>query len=336
MKKIIELFFLCCAMANSITVLAQQSDLRFRSDKKFKIVQFTDIHWVPGNPASEDAYACMNAVLDAEKPDLVVYTGDLVYGKPAAEALQRCLKPVVDRKIPFAVTWGNHDDEQDLNRQALFDEIKDLPGNCTARTEGLTGVTNYILPLKSSAGNTTSFLLYVFDSNAYTQLPNAKGYAGIQPDQVQWYIEKSKAYSKANGGTPYPAMAFFHIPFPEYNEAAQNENTSLTGTRKERACSSSLNYGLFASMLQCGDVMATFVGHDHINDYAANWKNILLCYGRFTGGDTVYCNIPGGNGARVIELMEGVRSFTTWIRLHDGKVIHRINYPEDYAPYKSK
>ncbi|WP_373804028.1 metallophosphoesterase, partial [Bacteroides heparinolyticus] len=88
MKKIIELFFLCCVMANSITVLAQQPDLRFRSDKKFKIVQFTDIHWVPGNPASEDAYACMNAVLDAEKPDLVVYTGDLVYGKPAAEALQ--------------------------------------------------------------------------------------------------------------------------------------------------------------------------------------------------------------------------------------------------------
>lgn len=29
--------------------------LRFNPNKKFKIVQFTDIHWVPGNPASEEA-----------------------------------------------------------------------------------------------------------------------------------------------------------------------------------------------------------------------------------------------------------------------------------------
>ena len=61
--------------------------------------------------------------------------------------------------------------------------------------------------------------------------------------------------------------------------------------------------------------MATFVGHDHVNDYVVDWKGILLCYGRFTGGNTVYHDIPGGNGARVIELTQGVRSFKTWERL---------------------
>ena len=83
-------------------------------------------------------------------------------------------------------------------------------------------------------------------------------------------------------------------------------------------------------MLNCGDVMGTFVGHDHVNDYAVCWKGIMLCYGRFTGSKNTYYDIPGGNGARVIELTEGERGFKSWIRLHDGKVINGIAYPEDF------
>ena len=51
-------------------------------------------------------------------------------------------------------------------------------------------------------------------------------------------------------------MAFFHIPFPEYNQAAQNENALLIGTRKEKACAPAINTGLYAAMLNAGDVMA--------------------------------------------------------------------------------
>ena len=92
--------------------------------KKFKIVQFTDIHWVPGNPASEEAAKRMNEVLDAEKPDLVIYTGDLIFAKPAAEGLNKALEPAIIPPHPFAVTWGNHDDEQDMNRKELSDYIE--------------------------------------------------------------------------------------------------------------------------------------------------------------------------------------------------------------------
>ena len=79
-----------------------------------------------------------------------------------------------------------------------------------------------------------------------------------------------------------------------------------------------------------GHKFATFVGHDHVNDYVVDWKGILLCYGRFTGGNTVYHDIPGGNGARVIELTQGVRSFKTWERLEGGKIINEVNYPSDF------
>lgn len=111
MKKIIMAATLLCMGIFGM----QAQTLKFNSNKKFKIVQFTDIHWVPGNPASEEAAKRMNEVLDAEKPDLVIYTGDLIFAKPAAEGLNKALEPAISRHIPFAVTWGNHDDEQDMN-----------------------------------------------------------------------------------------------------------------------------------------------------------------------------------------------------------------------------
>lgn len=57
---------------------------------------------------------------------------------------------------------------------------------------------------------------------------------------------------------------------------------------------------------------------------------MLLGYGRYTGGNTVYNNIAGGNGARVIELHEGQRSFRSWIRLKDAQVINSFTYPDDF------
>lgn len=87
MKKIIMAATLLCMGIFGM----QAQTLKFNSNKKFKIVQFTDIHWVPGNPASEEAAKRMNEVLDAEKPDLVIYTGDLIFAKPAAEGLNKHL-----------------------------------------------------------------------------------------------------------------------------------------------------------------------------------------------------------------------------------------------------
>lgn len=46
--------------------------LKFNPDKKFKIVQFTDLHVKWQDPRSDIAFERMNQVLDDEKPDLVI------------------------------------------------------------------------------------------------------------------------------------------------------------------------------------------------------------------------------------------------------------------------
>ena len=308
---------------------ATAQELRFNSNHKFKIVQFTDVHWIYDDPKSEEAAERMREVLDAERPDLVVYTGDIIFAKPAAPALQRALEPAIERGIPFAVTWGNHDDEQDMTRAELSAYIKDMKGNLTLHTEGISGQTNYTLSVKSSDGRRDAAVLYIFDSHSYSKIERVKGYDWIKHDQVAWYIEQSKAFTAKNGGAPLPALAFMHIPLPEMRDMTQNQNIYMVGTRKEMVCAPEINTGLATAMLSAGDVMGLFVGHDHVNDYVVDWYGILMGYGRFTGGKTVYHDIPQGNGARVIELIEGSRDIHTWIRIKDGKVINEVNFPAD-------
>ena len=102
----------------------------------------------------------------------------------------------------------------------------------------------------------------------------------------------------------------------------------LVGTRMEKACAPALNSGMFAAMKEQKDIVGIFVGHDHDNDYVVDWKGILLGYGRYTGGNTVYNDLP--NGARVIEMTEGRHGVRTWVRVKGGRVINPVDYPEDF------
>lgn len=53
--------------------------LTFQKDGTFKIVQFTDLHWKDGRPEDIRTRKLMNTVVQAEQPDLVVFTGDVIY-----------------------------------------------------------------------------------------------------------------------------------------------------------------------------------------------------------------------------------------------------------------
>ncbi len=296
--------------------------LSYNLQRKFKIVQFTDIHWKSAVNESVEALECMNSVLEAEKPDLVIYTGDHVTGEPVSGGIDAIFEPVVSRKIPFAVVLGNHDDEFSMTRSEIFEYLKKFPGNLTGTVDGITGVTNFAIPLYQSSSERIMTVIYGLDSNRST----------VEADQVAWYSQKSKEYTRANKGTPIPSLAFFHIPVPEFKEAIIDQNARFYGTRKESICCSERNTGLFNAFKENGDVMAVIVGHDHLNDYVVCWKEIMLCYGRVTGSKkTSHYNLPdGSNGARVIELTEGERAFESWIRLRTGEKIKPFKYPFDF------
>ena len=316
------------ATANEEDNLQQFAKFKFNPDGKFKILHLTDTHYVSGDPRSERALKNVIEMLDSEKPDLVIHTGDIIFGRPAEESLREILAPISERKIPFAVTLGNHDQEFGMSRREVYDLVRTLPYNVNSLVEGIYGVSNDLITLTSAQDDSVKWVFYLFDSNQLSKLPGIKGYDYIHFDQIDWYRRSSRAITAARGGKPLPAYAFFHIPLPEYHEAVADESAVMIGTRMEPACAPALNSGLFAAMKECGDVRAMFVGHDHDNDYAVLWRGILLAYGRYTGGNTVYNHLP--NGARVIELREDGKQFDTWIRLAGGQIINRATCPDSF------
>lgn len=322
------IFSLMVFLAGSNLMEAQEVNLQFHPNKTFKIVQFTDTHIKADDPDSDAAFQTMAEVLDMEQPDLVVYTGDIVTGKPVEKGWELATKPCIDREIPFAVVFGNHDDEDGVSRAELTELITQMPFSLLQpKVEGVNGYGNYVLEIKSATGGNNAAILYCMDSNAYSTMKGIEGYGWFQFDQVNWFLEQSRNQKMKNGRV-LPALAFFHIPLPEYRQAYGNEKNPPIGVRFEDECAPDINTGMFAAMLHAGDVMGTFVGHDHVNDYMAYLNGVALTYGRFTGGKTTYGDLP--NGARVIVLKEGERAFSSWIRLGNGEKLLPIEFPADF------
>ena len=119
MNRTLKLFLALVSLCMTVFCFAQKSELRFNKDGKFKIVQFTDVHFKYKNPASDIALERINQVLDEEQPDFVIFTGDVVYSAPADKGMLQVLEQVSKRKLPFVVTFGNHDNEQGMTREQL-------------------------------------------------------------------------------------------------------------------------------------------------------------------------------------------------------------------------
>lgn len=213
---------------------------RINDNGKFKIMQAADLHLstglgkcrepvpeerIPGQKCEADPRTLefYEKLLDEEKPDLVVLTGDQVNGDTARDAqtaVFKFVKPLVDRKIPYAAIFGNHDDEGNLSRKELMALIEGLPYSLSsAGPEDVDGVGNYIVEVLGALSSDSALTLYLLDTHAYS--PNERQYPGydwIRPSQIRWF--KNTAQSLQAKHEQYTHMhmnmAFIHIPLPEY------------------------------------------------------------------------------------------------------------------------
>lgn len=305
--------------------------LSFREDNTFTIVQFTDIHWndggehdVQSKEANGRSKALMERVMKEEAPDLVVFTGDVISAGNSHDPIasfREAVSVVEESCVPWAIVFGNHDTEATISRQQLMEVVEGYKYSVAeSGPADIHGYGNYVLQVKDlhTTDEPAAAVLYFFDSGNVSCLPHVEGYDWIRRDQVNWYEQQSRLLSVHNEGTPFPALAFLHIPLPEYDEVWKQE--VCYGNKYERVCCPPINTGLFAAMVEMGDVMGTFVGHDHVNDYEGTLHGIRLCYGRATGYNT-YGHEDLQRGARIIRLRSGEREFESWLRLADGSVI---------------
>jgi 3',5'-cyclic AMP phosphodiesterase CpdA len=298
--------------------------LRFRPDSSFTIVQFTDTQ--DDHEIDPRTVRLMEAVLDDQSPDLVIFTGDNIRSGPeTAEDVRRAIgniaKPVEDRAIPWLVAFGNHDQDHfsstGMDEEGMLELYMTFPHNLNRPgPSGVHGTGNMQIPILASGADSPVFSLWVLDSGRYApdqiggQSLEADGLPGwdmIRASQIAWYAERSIAMEAAYG-RKIPGLMFFHIPLWEFRYMWENrERHQVVGEKNEEVSSGPFNSGLFAALVERGDVRGVFVGHDHVNTYVGDYFGIKLGYSANTGFGTY--GLEGTEkdrlrGARVFHLPE--------------------------------
>ncbi|EJU03587.1 Metallo-dependent phosphatase [Dacryopinax primogenitus] len=196
-----------------VTPAQKAPPLHFHDDGTFTILQIADLHYSVsiGKCRDTDREPCVEGdmitadflarVLDAERPDMVVFSGDQLNGQGTSwdskSVIAKFAQQVIDRQIPWAAIFGNHDDETDLNRLSEMRLYQAMP-YCLASPGPSTvdGVGNYVLKVRSGDPSATHLLtLYFVDSGGYARTgynPFAKlQYDWIKPSQSEWLLQES-------------------------------------------------------------------------------------------------------------------------------------------------
>lgn len=313
--------------------------LRIQKSGQFKILQLADLHFSTGPGKCLDTFPdspenCeadprtleyITLILDREKPDYVVMTGDQIFGQASPDSETSMLKvvaPLIERKIPYSMVFGNHDHEGSLSRKDLMSFVSLLPYSLSEiGPEGVSGIGNYVVQVLGPKSNHPALTMYFLDSHAYS--PNAKlypGYDWLKEDQLSFL--ESKYASLKPGQDEYShihmSMAFFHIPIPEYKDPDQK----FIGQFREPSTAPRYNTGARDVLAKIG-VKVLSVGHDHANNFCLDHRkdeqpDIYLCHGG-GAGEGGYGGYGGVvRGVRVFDINSQAASISTYKLLRNA------------------
>ncbi len=241
--------------SDAILPLYKDGYWTFTTDRELKVLQLTDVHIGGGWMSAKKDSMAINAVaamVTAEKPDLVIITGDISYPVPFQAGTfnnKNGAKIFATLMENLGVYWvpvyGNHDTEaysfytrEQLSKFYGSDEMK----YCLFQEgdKDVDGSGNSAILVKNSDGIITQSL-FLFDSHSYTDgdyFGAMWKYDNIHENQIEWYkslvnefnkqnaetiakvcvTDKEKKEATKNFGT-VPSLAFYHIPSEEYKLA---------------------------------------------------------------------------------------------------------------------
>lgn len=320
----------------------------------FKIMQIADTQ--EGNKVSPDTIDLINAALDREEVQLVVYSGDQIWGKSnfkgnketVTRVLDELTKPVRNRSIPFTICFGNHDRQVGLTNAEQFEIYKSFDGFIGKSTDGIDGVANHTLEIWDD--DKLEYLLYLFDSHTNLKI----GYDCVHENQIEWYRKTRDGYEEKYGRL-IPSIVIQHIPLCEIFElltevkrgtrgavrgfrnhankfyVLNRDMVNKAGFMKESPAEPQENSGEFSAFKEKGEVLGVYFGHDHNNSFNGKVDGIDLGY---TQGAGFHIYGPGKNrGVRIIELKNDGK-FDTYDLRFKSLVESKLKEPFKYAVYQ--
>ena len=291
-------------MSISTSAAFNDTSLKFDSKGEFTLVQITDIQ--EDTEVHETTLALIDKAMNKYDPDMVVFTGDNVEsGMDESEfktAVDQFMAPIINAGVPYAVTFGNHDDEDRSIVNTAWDKQSQYNyyiGKSNLAIDfdepSLSGVGTGAIPIYSNDGSRVAFCVFPIDSGTYDSNDD---YDHVKDDQIAWYASESARLAQLNNGNPVPTMTFQHIPVPEIydnllvevpNGTAgavqgtgqwQNKyyildpnNPTITGVMQEGPCPAAINNYQYQGWLDVGNHVGAFFGHDHTNTFMGTDAN---------------------------------------------------------------
>lgn len=262
--------------------------------EKYKILQLTDLHlgcgWL-SKKQDMKAWKAVDTLIRRSNPNLIAFTGDCIFPfLPKAgtrnniKQLRQFIERVDAYQIPYTFIFGNHDVEMGAkgNKNDLSEQLCDARYAIFDRgPEEITGASNYIVHILREQQVEVS--LVMLDSNMYRDGWFYSGFDCIRSEQSDWAIEQVSLVKAKQG-----AMAFFHMPLPEFKEAYRKMKLGDKQVIYQFGCIGEKNdyFGItkydsdfFEKAKASGLIQYMFCGHDHLNTLSLTYQGIQMTYG---------------------------------------------------------
>lgn len=179
-------------------------------------------YWAKGK-AEERCFKYVRQVIERSSPDLILLTGDIVYGEfdDDGSCLLEFIEFMESFGIPWAPIFGNHENESKMGVDWQCEQFAKAE-HCLFKQRTLTGNGNYSVGIMQ--GGKLIRVFYMLDSNGCTAASNESydcGHlqlkSGFARDQIDWYKE---AIGRLNESSPDTKISFaYHIPTKSFSDA---------------------------------------------------------------------------------------------------------------------
>lgn len=247
-------------------------------------------------------------------PDLILITGDLVYGgyDDAGTSFTKFADVMDEFGIPWAPVFGNHENESQMGVDWQCDYLESCQ-NCLFKQRTLTGNGNYSIGIVQ--GGELKRVVFMLDSNGCAVMSDesfnnghSKKTVGFGDDQIAWY---TGAAEKINNDFENIKYTFaFHIQLAAFEDAfnhaygfvnggAVDENRNLVSPINidEREDKQPTDFGYIGRNLKTPwdqdktvyngmkalGADSILVGHEHCNSASVVYDGIRFQYGQKIG-----------------------------------------------------
>ena len=254
--------------------------------------------WAEGKQV-ENHEKYVTQVIEAYDPDLIIITGDIVYGEfdDSGKEFLRYVEFMDSFEIPWAPIFGNHDNESNMGVDWQCEQFENAE-YCLFKQRTLTGNGNYSIGLVQN--DELKRVFFMMDSNgcvAASALSRSNGHTktsfGFGDDQIEWYTDAVHAIKNVE---PNVKLSFaFHVQLQVFAEAfakyidggypvdidthvnkAESDFGYIGATPKTPW---DTDYKVWDGLKALG-VDSIFVGHEHYNSASIVYEGIRLQYGQ--------------------------------------------------------